>query len=70
MKSFRSTAAFGAAALMILTSGAAFAGTPSPHSAAPSSGAHARPAASARAQSHHRVSHARSHRAVTPAKKK
>lgn len=64
MKSFRSTAAFGAAALVILTSGAAFAGAPS----APSSGAHARPAASARA--HHRVSHARTHRAVTPAKKK
>lgn len=66
MKSFRSTAAFGAAALVILTSGAAFAGTPS----APSSASHARPAASARAQSHHRVSHARSHRAVTPARKK
>lgn len=64
MKSFRSTAAFGAAALVILTSGAAFAGTP----AAPSSGANARPAASARA--HHRASHARTHRAVTPAKKK
>lgn len=68
MKSFRSTAAFGAAALVILTSGAAFAGTSPASSGAPSSGAHARPAALARA--HHRVSHARTHRAVTPAKKK
>jgi hypothetical protein len=65
MKSFRSTAAFGAAALVILTSGAAFASAPS----APSSGAHARPAA-ASARAHHRVSHARTHRVVTPAKKK
>jgi hypothetical protein len=66
MKSFRSAAAFGAATLVILTSGAAFAGTPS----APSSGATARPAASARAHSHRQASHARHHRAVTPAKKK
>lgn len=66
MKSLRSTAAFGAAALVILTSGAAFAGTPS----APSSGSHARPAASARAHSHRQVSHTRHHRAMTPAKKK
>lgn len=45
MKSFRSTAAFGAAALVILTSGAAFAGT----TPAPSTAMTARPAATASA---------------------
>lgn len=67
MKSFRTTAALGAAALVILTSGAAFAGAPS----APSSGSTAvRPAASAHARTHRQVRHARHHRAMTPAKKK
>ena len=68
MKSFRTPAILGAVATVLLTSGAAFAGTVPAASTA--SAATARPAATSSARPQHQTRSARHHRAETPAKVK
>ncbi|MBJ7320646.1 MAG: hypothetical protein JHC96_17835 [Brevundimonas sp.] len=67
MKSFRTPAILGAVATVLLTSGAAFAGTVP---ASTASAATARPAATSSARPQHQTRNARHHRAETPAKVK
>lgn len=67
MKSFRTPAILGAVATVLLTSGAAFAGTV-PASTASAATAH--PAATSSARPQHQTRSARHHRAETPAKVK
>ncbi|MDO9609247.1 MAG: hypothetical protein Q7J26_12045 [Brevundimonas sp.] len=63
MKSFRTPAVLGAVATVLLTSGAAFAGTVP---ASTASAATARPAATSSARPQRETRHARHHRAETP----